>query len=121
MKRKKLRQIGKRREAPRGASGPVLLNVCRLALRELERPAGLGATVLLALDDARVAGQEATLLQDAAQLRFEVGERLRQAVAYRAGLARQAAAGHRADHVILAIAIGGDQRLLDQHAQHRTS
>src|SRR5471032_3258083 len=29
-------------------------------------------------------------------------------------------AGNRADHVVLSGAIGGDQRLLDHHAQHRT-
>jgi hypothetical protein len=36
---------------------------CRLALRELEAAAGLLAAVLLALDDARVAGQEALFLR----------------------------------------------------------
>ena len=36
--------------------------------------------------------------------------------ANRAGLAREPAAGHLADHVVLAIAVGRDQRLLDQHA-----
>src|SRR5690242_12341058 len=35
-----------------------------LALRELEAAACLGAAVLLALDDARVAGEEAGLLHD---------------------------------------------------------
>src|SRR5262245_27115557 len=90
-----------------------------LALGELERPACLGATVLLALDDAGVAGQETALLQDAAQIRLEVRERLGDAVTHRAGLARKAPAGDRADHVILPGALGGDQRLLDHHPQHR--
>src|SRR5882757_449511 len=49
----------------------------RLTLRELERLAGLGAAVLLALDHARVAGEEAALLEDAAQIRLEIGQRLR--------------------------------------------
>src|ERR1700744_2531077 len=47
----------------------------QLALRELERPARLGAAVLLALDHTRVAGQEAALLEDAAQVRLEIGQR----------------------------------------------
>ncbi len=91
-----------------------------LTLRELEAAAGLGAAVLLAFDDARVAGQEAALLQDAAQIRFHVGQRLGQAVAHRAGLARQTATGHGADDVVLVRAGGSGQRLLDHHAQHRT-
>src|SRR5581483_1070981 len=89
-----------------------------LALRELEGTAGLGAAVLLALDHAAVAGEETALLQHAAQLRLEIGESLGDAVADRTGLARKAAAGHGADHVILAGAGGGDQRLLDHHSQH---
>src|SRR5690349_3088678 len=87
----------------------------RLALGELERPAGLGTAVLLALDYAGVAGEEAALLEHAAQLRLEMRQRLRQAVAYSASLTGQPAARHRADHVVLAGAVGGDQRLLDQH------
>ncbi len=35
------------------------------------------------------------------------------------GLAGQTAAGDGADHVVLAVAGGRDQRLLDHHAQHR--
>ena len=50
--------------------------------------AGLGLTVLLTLDNARVAGQEATLLQNSAQARFEVGECLGDAVTNRTGLTR---------------------------------
>src|ERR1700736_5871473 len=42
----------------------------RLPLRELERLARLGAAVLLALDDARVAGEKAALFQNAAQIRL---------------------------------------------------
>src|ERR1700686_5527281 len=85
----------------------------QLALRELERLARLGTAVLLALDHARVAGEEAALLQDAAQVRFEIGQRLRDAVPHRPRLARQPASGDRADHVVLARAGGCDQRLLD--------
>src|SRR3569832_1506658 len=57
-----------------------------LALRELEGTASLGPAVLLALDHARVAGQEAAALERAAQFRLEVGKRLGQAVAPRARL-----------------------------------
>ncbi len=74
----------------------------RSALRELEAAASLGPAVLLALDHAAVAGQEAALLQRAAQLRLIIGERAGDAVAQRAGLAGEAAAGDGADHVILA-------------------
>src|SRR3954469_12329115 len=77
--------------APKGT--PVILRVLRnnprqqvrSALRELEGPAGLGLAVLLALDHARVAGQEATLLEHAAQLRLEIRQSLGDAVTHRAG------------------------------------
>src|SRR6516162_6139778 len=52
----------------------------RLTLGELERPARLGLAVLLALDDAGIAGEKAALLEHAAQLRLEIGERLGDAV-----------------------------------------
>src|SRR3984893_1255020 len=92
----------------------------QLALRELERLARLGAAVLLALDHARVAGEKAALFQDAAEFRFEIGQRLGDAVTHGARLARQTAAGHGADHVVLAGTGGCDQRLLDHHPQHWT-
>ena len=41
-------------------------------------------------------------------------------MAHRAGLPGEPAAGNSADDVILACTIGRDDRLLDQHAQHRT-
>src|SRR6201992_4271308 len=87
----------------------------QLALRELERLARLGAAVLLALDHAGVAREEAALFQNAAQIRLEIGQRLRDAVTHRTGLARQTATSHGADHIILARTSGGDQRLLDHH------
>src|SRR5579875_1205309 len=65
-----------------------------LALRELEGTTGFGAAVLLALDHARVAGQEAAALERAAQFRLEIRERLGKAVAHRAGLTGEAAAGN---------------------------
>src|SRR5947209_6080184 len=78
----------------------------RSALGELERTACLGLAVFLALDHAAVAGEEAAVLEHAAQLGLEIRERLGQAVAHRAGLAGQAAARHPADHVVLAVAVG---------------
>src|SRR5437879_3301418 len=89
------------------------------ALGELERAACLGPAVLLALDDARVAGQEAAVLQGGAQVRLEIGQRLGNAVTHRPGLAREAAARDRADPVILALPDGADHRLVDPHALHR--
>src|SRR6202790_2581771 len=92
----------------------------QLALRELERLARLGAAVLLALDGTAVAGQETTLLQHAAQIRFEIGQRLGDAMTDGTGLARQTTTGDGADHVVLTGTGGCDQRLLDHHPQHRT-
>src|SRR5665213_2843709 len=101
----RLRPILKTERRPRA---PFEVHGCRcsqqilpkqLALRELERLARLGATVLLALDHARVAGEETALFQNAAQIRLEIGQRLRQAVAHRTRLPRQATTGHGADPV----------------------
>src|SRR3954468_4058042 len=92
----------------------------RLTLRELEGPAGLGLAVLLALDHAGVAGEEAALLEHGAQLRLEIGQRLGDAVTDGTGLTGQTAAGDGADHVILAGPRGHGERLLDHHAQHGT-
>ena len=80
--------------------------------------AGLLVSILLALDHARVAGQEAFTLQDRTQIRLEVGERLRQPMAYGAGLARQATARNRDREVVLVDAPDDAERLLDDHAQH---
>src|SRR3974390_2505722 len=92
----------------------------RSALRELEGPAGLGAAVLLALNDARVAGEEAAALERAAQPRLEIGQRLGKTMPHSAGLSPQTTARHCADDVILPVAPRRDEGLLDQHAKHRT-
>src|SRR5690606_32589628 len=97
---------------------PAFGIVLRLALGELEAAASLGLAVLLALDGAGVAGQEAALLEHAAQLRLEIGQRLGDAVTHRAGLARETTAGDRAHHVVLVLAGSRDEGLLDQHTQH---
>src|SRR5271168_3059677 len=97
------KQKGARRRLSKFLRSPTSRQIPakQLALRELERLARLGATVLLALDHARVAGEKTALLQNAAQIGFEIGQRLRQPVTHGARLARQTAAGHGADHVVL--------------------
>src|SRR5215467_12106819 len=69
-----------------GRAGPTS------ALGELEAAAGFHLAVFLPLDDPAVTGEEAALLQHGTQLRFVVGERLGDAMAYRTGLTRQTAA-----------------------------
>src|ERR1700736_4089244 len=100
------------RSAPRPprARGSRLVEgaVCRAAARA-------GAAVFLALDDAAVARQEAALLHGAAQIRLVLGKRLGDAVAHRAGLARQTAARDGGDHVELLAALRDVERLLDDH------
>src|SRR5690606_19315601 len=92
-----------------------------LALGELEGTAGLAAAVLLALHDASVAGKEPALLENRTQFRLAIGERLGNAMANRTGLARKAAALHGGDDVVLPVAVGGYDRLLQDHLQHRAS
>src|SRR3954469_22107220 len=101
----------------KGAEAPFFecRDGCASALRELEAAAGFLLAVLLALDDARVAGEESFLLERRAKLGLEVGERLRDAVAHGARLAREAAACDRHDHVELAGAVRHMQRLLQDH------
>ena len=93
----------------------------RLALRELEAAAGLGLAVLLALDDARVAGEEAGLLDGGAQRGLEAAQRLGDAVLDRTGLAGKAAADNRGFDVILAVTLGNAERLVDDQAKRRAS
>src|SRR5262245_40476470 len=111
--------VTKKRMAGKAIRSKHLLS-CRLALRELEAAARLGPAVLLTLDYARVAGQEAAALERAAQIGLVGNQRLGEAVTDRARLPRQPATRHGADNVVLAVAVGRDQRLLDQHPQHRT-
>src|SRR5271167_2999111 len=89
------------------------------ALGELEAAAGLGLAVFLAFDDAAVAGQEPLVLEEWPQARLVIGQGLADAVAHRAGLTGEPATLDRADNVELAEPVGGDKRLIDDHAQHR--
>src|SRR5205823_5224175 len=92
----------------------------RLTFRELEGTASLGPAILLALDGARVAGEEAAGLQRGAQSGLVIHQGAGNTVTHRTGLTRQAAAIDGDDDIELAIAVGGDQRLAQDHAQHRT-
>src|SRR6266478_2096120 len=91
----------------------------RSPLGELERATRLGAAVLLAFDDARVAGQITAAFEHGPQIRLVTHQRLGDAMSHRAGLPGKSATRNRADHVVLVLAVDGDERLLDQHAQHR--
>src|SRR5947209_10042422 len=62
-----------RRSAPLFRNRSAAFAARILPFRQLERPARLGAAVLLAFDDARIACEKSTLLEDAAQVRFEIG------------------------------------------------
>jgi hypothetical protein len=86
-------------------------------LRELEPRARAALTVLLALLLARVAGQEAALLERGAIRGVEQLERARDAVAQRIGLAGDAAAVQRRGDVVAPDAVHGLERLVDDHAR----
>src|SRR5215472_5302417 len=92
----------------------------RLTLRELEAAACLRPAILLAFHRARIAGEEAAGLERRAQAGLVIDQRARNAVAHRACLARQPTAVDGDDNVKLAVAVGGDQRLAQDHAQHGT-
>ena len=91
----------------------------QLPLGELERAAGFRLAVLLALDDAAVAGQEAALLEDAAQFRLVIGESLGDAMTHGASLAGETATGDGDVDVVLAGAVGRDDRLLQDQRTAR--
>src|SRR6266545_2312177 len=88
-----------------------------LSLAELEALARALLTVLLAFLDARIARQEARLLEPLPQLEVVFHERARDAEPQRAGLARDAAAGDRREHVELIGGFGHGQWLLDLGAE----
>src|SRR5215213_6359131 len=106
------------KRAARGPPFPKSLIEGALALRELEAAAGLLPAVLLTLDDARIAGQEAFLLERAAKVRLVVGQRLGEAVTDRAGLAGETATVNVDGDVVLAFALSDLERLRQDHAEH---
>src|SRR5262245_39662024 len=81
----------------------------RLALRVLRRLAGPLEAVLLALLDARVARQQAGLAQQRASRLVGLGERARERVRDRAGLAGDPAPGHLGPHAELRPADGPER------------
>src|SRR5579871_488219 len=89
------------------------------ALRELEAASCLGMPVFLAFDYARIAREETVRLQRCAKSRFVGHKRTADAVANGARLPRKPAALYRHRDVELTIAIGCDQRLAQDHAEHR--
>src|SRR6185503_8994405 len=99
-------------------SNPGPKRTSRSALGELEAGAGAALTVLLALLHARIAREEAGLLEALAQLAVVDLQRARDAVADRSGLAARAAAVHRDDDVELVDRLRQRQGLLDDHLQH---
>ena len=86
----------------------------RSALAVLGSLAGLLEAVLLALDDPRVTGQEAGLLQRRAVLGVGLDQRAGDGQAQRAGLAGGAAAVQVGEDVEALGLLDGDQRLADQ-------
>src|SRR3954470_24557169 len=89
----------------------------RLSLAVLEAFARSLLTVLLAFLDARVAGQEARLLQPLPQVDVELDQRPGDAQAQRPGVAGDAAAGNGRQHVELIRGFRHRHRLLDLRAQ----
>src|SRR5205085_3770231 len=87
------------------------------ALRVLRALAGLVEAVLLALDLARIAGDESRALQDRPELGIGEQERARDAVANRRRLRRDPATAHLDRRVILPARLGHVERLIDDHAR----
>src|SRR5258706_14447114 len=74
--------------------------------------------VLLAFDDAAVAGQETACAQRFVEYAIIFIERAADAEAYRSGLAGETATHYRAGDVEIADAVDRSERLVDDHAQH---
>src|SRR4051812_4877920 len=101
-----------------GRTRPSVRRGARSALRVLRSLAGLLETVLLALLDAGVTGEEAGLLQSRAVVRLVGDQGAGDAEAQCAGLAGDAAAAQVRDHVEDLGLLGGDQRLADELLVH---
>src|SRR5580658_1084560 len=87
----------------------------RLTLRVLGPFARLMMPVLLALDLARIAGQEPGLAQCATQRLRGRDQRARDAVAYRVGLRRGASAVHTREDIVSVLGFGNLERLHHLH------
>src|SRR5207237_8657416 len=89
-------------------------------LRVLELLARAGLPVLLALAHARVAREQAGLLQRRTKLFVEARERAREAVSNGSGLPRRTATADRREDVELPRRLRDLERLRDDHAQGLT-
>src|SRR5262245_1577021 len=78
----------------------------RLALRELEAAAGAGLAVLLTLDLASIAGEEAGVAEGLLERRVVVAKGAGHAEADGLGLAHESAAVDLSDHLELALGVG---------------
>ena len=89
------------------------------ALAELGSAAGSLQAVLLTFLHTRIAGQEASLLQDSAVLIALLQQGTAQAVADSASLTGNTAAGNADDDVILALQAQQDQRRTDDQRRYQ--
>src|SRR5688572_28466399 len=96
---------------------PSGLEITWLTLAELEAAPRALLSVLLALLDARVAGEEPRLLEPLAQLEVELAQGLRDPVAQRAGLGGRPASLHVGAHVELLDHLRHREGLLGEHLQ----
>src|SRR3954453_5790135 len=96
---------------------PLLTTIRALPFAELEALARALLSVLLAFLDPRVAGQEAFLFELRPQFEVVLDQRAGDAEAQRAGLAGDAAAGDRREHVELVGRFGQRERTPDLRAQ----
>src|SRR5207249_3201982 len=87
----------------------------RLALAELEAGAGTTLTVLLALFDARVAGDHAGLLERRTEGGVDLHQRAGDTVLDGVGLAREPAAVHVDEDVVAVDGLGQLERLAQDH------
>src|SRR5438128_8770236 len=104
---------------PRTPSVPKRRPTSGSALRVLRRLARFLEPVLAALLCARVARQEAPLLQVAAKRGVGLDQRARNAVPHSAGLPADPAAVDRRDHVVAIDGVRQPQWLRDDHLQRR--
>src|SRR5439155_26881415 len=88
-----------------------------LPLAELEPGARAALAVLLALDDAGVARDEARLLQRRTELGLHGEQRLRDRVAHGARLPGEAAAADAGEDVVPVAGLGHVEGLLEHHLQ----
>src|SRR6266576_2223970 len=90
--------------------------ISELSFRELEALARALLSVLLALFDSRITGNQSRMLQRWPQVGIVFEQRASDAVTYCAGLARRAAAGYVCQDVELVCGFSQVQRLTNNHS-----